>query len=166
MRYKKKKKSIISDFTLLRDDREKTPWNFLSEIWPMETKRLWVGDYTIKGFEDKIAIEKKSGIKELLTNLSAPNRETFKQFLEKLSTYQIKCIIVEEPLNSTQIDSVLRFLGKRSKNRVKLTAETIFFWTARIVIEYNIPMIYADKRSVREILPNVIKKAYQKALEK
>lgn len=166
MRYKKKEKVILAnDFTLLQDDREKRPWTFLSEIWPMETKRLWIGDYTIKGFEDKIAIEKKSGIKELLTNLNGVNRKTFKYFLEKLSTIPIKCIIVEEPLNSSQVYSVVKLLQKKSKNHSKLTADTIFYWTAYITIKYNIPMIYADKYTVKRILPNIIKTAYQKVSE-
>jgi len=166
MRYKKKKKTIpVESLTILYDDREKSPWMFLNGIWKMEKKRLWVGDYTVKGFEDKIAIEKKSGFKELLTNLNGGYRKTFKQFLEKLSTYPIKCIIVEEPLNSLQINSAIKLLQKKSKNRTKLTDETIFYWTGCITIKYNINMIFVEKHLVKRIVPRVIEMAYRKALE-
>ena len=70
MRYLKAKK-IPKQFTVLMDDREKKAWDLPYKV---ERKRLKTGDYTVKGFEDKIAIEKKSGLVELLNDLTAKYR--------------------------------------------------------------------------------------------
>jgi ERCC4-type nuclease len=166
MRYKTKlRKPVLNDFTILYDDREKKHWSFLSEKWMMERTRLKVGDYTIKDFEDKIAIEKKSGIAELITDLSAANRKTFERFLKKLSVYPVKCIIVEQPLTNPGIYSTINILNKKSKGKLRLNAFTIFYWTAVILIEYNIPIIFTDVTSSRQIIPVIFEAAYQKALK-
>lgn len=165
MRYIKKPKTKTpkSPLTILYDDREKAPWTFISDYWPMERKRLKVGDYIIKGFEDKFTLEKKSGILEILTDLSAPSRARFERFLEKLSAYPIKCIIVEETLSKSTIDRALKILYKKSRGKSKLTASTIYYWTAAITTKYNIPIIFVDKHTMKQVVVEVIKAAYQKA---
>ena len=161
-RYLKKKKQPAKKFTILYDDRERKPWMFLQERWQMERVHLKVADYTIQGFENQIAIEKKSGLAELFTDLTAKYRPTFVRFLKKLSEYPIKCIIVEQPLTNPGIYSTLNILRKKSRNKIKLTPDTIFYWTSVITIEYNISMVFTDKTSVRQIVPVVFEEAYKK----
>lgn len=167
MRYikSKKVKPVSNDFTVYFDDRERDPWLFISDYWTLERKRLKVGDYTIQGLENKFTLEKKSGLLEILTNLSAPNRKRFERFLEKLSTYPVKCIIVEEPLTNSGIYSALKILHKKSKGKSRLTASTIYYWTAAISVKYNIPIIFVDKPTLKHIVVEVIKAAYRKAQE-
>lgn len=54
---------------------------------------LQVGDYSIKGFEGKIAVERKT-IPDLL-NCLGNDRERFKRGLEKLQRYEWKGLVVE-----------------------------------------------------------------------
>ena len=166
MRYLKKPKTKTpkSGPTILFDDREHNPWTFISDYWPMERKRLKVGDYTIKGFENRFTLEKKSGLLEILTDLSAPNRKRFERFLEKPSAYPIKCMVVEDPLTNALIYSTLTTLRKKSRGKSRLIASTIYHWTAVITTKYNIPLLFMDKSVVKQTIPIILKMAYQKAL--
>ena len=130
-----KSKSKPRTITILIDDRERSPWNISHPDFKFEKCRLNVGDYTIKGFEDKVAIEKKSGIIELISNLSGKDRPRFKKFLAKLSKYPIKCIIIEDSFS--HIESAFRACTK-----THLEPASIYYWLSVINIEYNIPTIF------------------------
>jgi hypothetical protein len=164
-RYIKKPPPPDTNFTIVFDDREKEHWKFLSNTWAMKKKRLACGDYSIEGLENIIAIEKKSGIGELLSNLTGSSRPRFKRFLRRLSAYPIKCIIIEDELRSSSIDSILKTLHHKSNGRSKLTPETIFYWVSEIMHIYGIPILFVDAQTAHKILPFIFESAYKKALE-
>lgn len=45
--------------TIIQDSREQTPWLFPS-CYPVEVRAMTVADYSIKGFERRFAVERKS----------------------------------------------------------------------------------------------------------
>lgn len=161
MRYLKKKK-IPKQFTVLWDKREKRPWQL---PYKMEKAHLKTGDYTIKGFEDMVAIEKKSGLIELLNDLTAKYRPTFERFLKRLSKYPVKCIIVEDTLSELSISRALVHVKKKSGGRARLTSKTIYYWTAEIAAKYGIPIVFVGKASKAYILPEIFRAAFEKANE-
>ena len=139
MRYVRKKKRTNESFTILYDDRENNHWQFLSNRWTMKKKRLKTGDYSIEGFEDVVAIEKKSGFEELFANLTGKERPRFERFLRRLSKYPIKCIIVEDELR--HLERVWMIM-KRKAPKTRLLPSTIPYWVAKIVVEYKIPVLF------------------------
>ncbi len=151
MRYLKKQssksKSKPKTVTILYDDREHAPWVIDHPAFEFERHRLKVGDYTIKGFEDQVAIEKKSGIAELIANLSGKDRPRFKKFLYKLSKYPIKYIIIEDSLS--RIESAFRTCPK-----THLEPASIYYWISFINIKYNIPTLFisSNKQQRSEFL--------------
>jgi len=146
-RRKSKPKSKPRIITILVDDRERNPWTINHPDFRFEKQRLKVGDYTIKGFEDRVAIEKKSGIIELITNLSGKDRPRFKRFLEKLSKYPIKCIVIEDSLS--HIDAAFRACPK-----THLEPFSIYYWLSVITIKYKIPVLFigSNKQQRGELL--------------
>ena len=83
------------DFILVIDSREQAPL-FLDHPpkgLVMVRDTLEVGDYSIRGFEGKIAVERKT-IPDLL-NCLGNDRERFKRELEKLQGYEWRAIVVE-----------------------------------------------------------------------
>jgi len=162
MRYKKKPKPA-KPITIVYDDREKHPWRFLSVQWPMKKKRLKVGDYSIEGYEDKVAIEKKSGINELLADLAGSYRPTFERFLKKMSQYPVKLIVVEDAFINSDIYSKVAILKKKSRSR--LTIHTIYHWTIRIAAHYDIPILFLDPHSVRELVTTLFEQLQKKVQE-
>jgi len=143
----------VKKITIVIDDREKQGWKWLSDMYPVKTKRLKAGDYSIEGYEDKVSIEKKSGIPELLSNLTNNNRSRFERFLARLSKYPVKAIVVCEPLTEANVRYHLSVLYK--KTRCRLTEQTIYFWLARITIYYKIPIIFAGPLAVRNVVSNM-----------
>jgi hypothetical protein len=162
MRYIKKPKPVNNDFTILFDDREKHPWSL---HWAMKKTRLKTGDYTIEGFEDKICIEKKSGLSELLQDLNGQNRQTFIKFLNRMSKLPIKALVVEEELKSSLVFAKIALLNKKSKGRSQLTPQTIWFWTSEMMAVYGIPVLFVDKVTKKYVLPSLFKAAYKRAQE-
>jgi ERCC4-type nuclease len=100
-------------------------------------RRLPVADYTIKGYEDIIAVERKSGFKEFIGNLTGKKRMKFEKYLEKLAEYELGILVIEENLNSLQrVFRELKFS--------RMTPEGVFHWVNKIVVEYGIPVICMD----------------------
>ncbi len=141
MAYLPKKSSKLKSkypVTILCDDRERHPWKMPCKMFKLKKKRLKVGDYTIKGFEDIIAIEKKSGIVELISNLSSKDRPRFKAFLKRLSLYPIKCIVIEDSLSHIEA-------AFRSCPKTHLEPASIYYWLSVIMLQYNIPVLFIGK---------------------
>lgn len=144
------------------DDREKKPWDLPYKV---ERKRLKTGDYSLVGFENVIAIEKKSGLIELLNDLTADYRNTFEKFLKRLSKYPVKCIIVEDTLSELSISRALMHVRKKSGGRARLTSKSIYYWTAEIAAKYGIPIVFVGKASKAYLLPEIFRAAFEWANE-
>ena len=135
---KKKPSNCAWPYTIYVDDREKKGiWHIDHMQFKFVKKRLAVADYTIKGYEDIIAVEKKSGFKEFIGNLTGAKRPKFEKYLEKLSEYELGVIVIEG--NYSSLQRVFREL-KFSK----MTPEGVFHWTHKILAEYGIPVITMD----------------------
>ncbi len=85
---------VPDGFTLIIDTRENDPlFQRPPKGLPIIRTTLETGDYSILGFEGKIAVERKT-IPDLLSCLGN-DRERFKRELEKLQGYEWKAIVVE-----------------------------------------------------------------------
>lgn len=149
-----------ADYTILQDDREKHPWTCLHK--PVEVKRLKTGDYTIKGWEKQVAIEKKSGLVELLTNLSAPSRPRFVRFLKRLRDYQVRIIVVEQVCTEEAVRRAVAIVREKSQGRCCLDENTLWHWIGEIQTYYQIPMLMVEKRAVPYVVPKALDAAYRK----
>jgi len=159
MRIIKKPKLTVGKYVILQDDREKMPWSFLRFAFTIKKKRLKVGDYTFEGFEDLVAIEKKSGLEELLSDLTAGYRPTFERFLKKLSKVPIRIIIVED--NLSNLSKAIYILRRKTKSQ--LTENTICYWLAKIVMQYKIPVLFVGPKSMNQ--ETAILRMFEMALE-
>jgi len=110
---------------------------------------LALGDYTFKGFEDIVCIEKKSGWAEILTDISKPYRERFRAFLDKMSSVDIPLMIIED--TPSGITSACKY--------GRLTPESLYHWYSLIACEYNIPIMLVGKN--KTIKNKLIVKAFQ-----
>ncbi len=85
---------------IMIDQREKLPWKFDS---PTESALLQTADYSIRGLEHRIAIERKS-LDDLLGCVGR-NRERFTRELERLQGIQCRCVVVESSLEDIRAGS-------------------------------------------------------------
>jgi hypothetical protein len=131
----------------------------------MEKARLKVGDYTIKDYEEIIAIEKKSGLAELFTDLAMSYRPTFQRFLRRLSRYPIKVIVVQDSLNSGTLHRCLTELNRKSKGKIQMTEETLYYWVCEITLKYGIPILFVDSVVLTHILTRLFETVFREAQE-
>lgn len=76
---------------ILIDDREKRPWQFPG----VETKeaRLETGDYTVEGYEDRFAVERKS-LNDLATSMGN-GRDRFEAEIQRAQDFDEFAVVVE-----------------------------------------------------------------------
>lgn len=77
---------------LVIDSREQRPWDFGEDV---ETVRatLYAGDYSIEGFETRVAIERKS--LDDFVACCTRERQRFERELVRLASYDFAAVIVE-----------------------------------------------------------------------
>ncbi len=76
---------------IIIDTREQNPWTFSN--LPSEPGSLDTGDYSVKGLEHLISIERKS-LPDLLACIGR-ERNRFKRELQRLRAYRFRCLIIE-----------------------------------------------------------------------
>ncbi len=97
-------KLLIPNWTLIVDRREQMPWTFETITigtgkaeknlkLHQEPGTLPVGDYSIKGLEEEVAIERKS--KEDLFSTLSRGRDRFIRELSKLNNMKFAAVIIE-----------------------------------------------------------------------
>ena len=73
------------------DSREQCPWQF--ENLPSEPGSLATGDYSVRGLEHLIAVERKS-LDDLLSCVGI-HRDRFRRELQRLKAYRFRALIIE-----------------------------------------------------------------------
>lgn len=120
------------------DNREQLAYSFQDYDCTAESSTLGTGDYSIIGFEDKIAIERKS-IDDLLGCLTS-GRERFEKELARARSLDRFCVIVEASFEE---------LAKgmyRSQMRPHSACQSIIAWQIR----YGTAFVFAGSRKVAE----------------
>ena len=77
---------------IIIDTREQTPWSFPKEIETI-AGTLQAGDYSLKGFEKHIALERKS-MPDFISCCGS-ERERFTAELQRLKAYSLRAVIIE-----------------------------------------------------------------------
>ena len=84
------------NYTVIKDTREQDGWFFskYDKCSGMETSSLHTGDYTIKGFEDVVCVERKASISELANNLGK-KKKAFYAEMQRIKDFPFKFLIFE-----------------------------------------------------------------------
>jgi ERCC4-type nuclease len=84
------------DFTAVIDSREQNPLDLkLKDDKPVKTEvgTLYTGDYSIRGLENHVAIERKS-LSDLMGCIGG-SRERFEKEIIRLKAYPVRALVVE-----------------------------------------------------------------------
>lgn len=85
----------MNDFVVVCDTREKIPYEFSTDV-EVVSEKLDTGDYTIQGFEDVFAVERKS-LPDLLKSITW-ERERFKAEIVRADALLGFVVVVECPV--------------------------------------------------------------------
>jgi ERCC4-type nuclease len=149
-------------FTIIIDTREQIPWEF--GFHDTAKQKLDTGDYSILGFENIIAIERKKSVSELATNLSE-NR--FKDVLERLSKIKHPYMVFEFSLDEVYNFPVGSDIPKRMWDKLKISGNYIIKRLIEIQLQYNIQVIFCDDPSNAEKFSvSLMKRIYERYHQK
>ena len=147
-------KNNNSNFIICVDSREQRPYLFPDHL--VQQTALPAGDYSIKGFETQIAIERKQA-NEIYTNFGVA-RERFMRECEKLAGYERKAIIIENSLD--RLSDPPEYT--RAMTKSKLRRSHVIGAIGKIVIEFGIPIIFAGgRREGNELCHQFLKQYYR-----
>jgi len=123
----------IPKFTIIVDTREQRPLTF--EYAPGKTLEsepgtLYTGDYSIKGLEKHVCIERKS-IQDLMGCIGR-DRDRFERELDRMRGYEVKCLVVEGSWDDIEQQNY------RSKIHPNAAIGTLMGWIA-----LGIPIVMA-----------------------
>ena len=145
---------------IIIDTREQNPLVFRKTINFEESikAKLDVGDYSIKGYENKISIERKSPA-DLFHTLGKDHKR-FKRELERAMSYDYFAILVESPF-SVVIDKEFE-----NAHYCKMFGDTIIQICYTLKLKYGIDVIFCNGRSEATRIIKQIFKAYVKLRDK
>ena len=120
-------------FCIVQDTREQCPYTFAS-IDPapaVEIATLKAGDYSLKGFESQVAIERKSLIDTFST--FGQGRTRFERELERLSVMRYTSVVIE-----ADWDTIILTPPARSKLLPKTVVRSIAAWQIRYRVHFTV----------------------------
>lgn len=150
----------MKKFTILRDTREQEGkgWYFRSSANcdGMECVKLDVGDYAIKGLEDKILIERKT-VGDLWGTLgNQTNYQRFLRELERATNHRLKFLIIEG--NLSDID--------RGYVWSKVKPANIHAKLISLQVKHNMHVIFAGRSDQARIYTrNLMDKLFRYSLD-
>jgi len=99
---------ILPGYTVIKDSREQRGWTFDVHVPDRRPPRcegmiidtLQTGDYSLVGYTDILAIERKANFSELWINYSSKRRPAFEDEMERMSKIKHAYMIIEALLTS------------------------------------------------------------------
>lgn len=155
---------------IIKDDREKTGWDFPEDNFFSGTliKRVKFGDYTLEGL-DNIFLERKNSTGEIGYNLIT---ERFWALIENIKYHKYKYIIIEAsfddiinyPLNSQLKTPIWNHATKKWMVNVatKIKPQFLIDTLARLGVEFGISVIFAgNKLNAEKLAHSILKEIYK-----
>ena len=129
------------EFCLIVDTREQAPYAFEQYSVNLDRAALPAGDYSIKGFEDKAAIERKS-LDDLIGCLMGDNRGRFERELVKLRSYELAAVVVEANLQDLA----------RGRYQSQMTPRAALQSITAFHIRHGLPFLFCSDRPGAEYM--------------
>lgn len=142
---------ITVPFTVLVDSREKASYRFTGLradaaqnrrdlIVPTQWVHLKTGDYSIKGLEGMVTVERKS-LTDLFSTLGQ-HRERFEREHQRMTEMRAAMVVIESSWLA-----ILHWPPERSKLNPKVVFRTAASWMVR----YGVPWVTAENRRLAEV---------------
>jgi hypothetical protein len=144
-------------FTIIIDTREQIPWEF--GFHNTAKKKLDTGDYTIEGFENILAIERKKSVSEIATNLS---ESRFSDVLDRLSKIKYPYMVFEFSLDEVYSFPVGSDIPKKLWDKLRISGNYIIKRLIEIQLKYNIQVVFCgDSDNAEKFSVSLMKRIYE-----
>lgn len=135
----------MSRFCVIKDTREKDGWDFPESNTCLGTviKKLDTGDYSAKGYEDLVCIERKKSTSEIANNISQPR---FKRELERMQKFKYRFLICEFSFRDVKQFPLNSGIPEKALANLKISSNYLMRCISEIQILYGINVVFADNR--------------------
>lgn len=140
---------------IIIDTREKTPWTFEGQKGiTTERATLKSGDYSIEGFEQRVAVERKS-LDDWIGSVMR-ERARFYRELERLRAFDFRCVIIEASTRDLH----------SSRVKARVSPASIMGFVADVSVSQCVPVYLAGDRGQAQVLAGALLKACEKRFQK
>lgn len=122
--------------TIVVDTREQLPYTFSAPGVSTLRGTLQTGDYSLLGYETRVAIERKT-LNDFVGSITR-ERQRFMREVERMKTFQSKAIVVEA--NWSDVVSQLY--------RSKAHPASVFGSTIALIVDHEIPVYFLSSRHI------------------
>lgn len=156
--------SEVIPYMVLRDNREQKPQDFAPyktayhHCLGTEDTTLTTGDYTIKGLEDKLCVERKGSISELANNLGR-GKLRFMDEIGRMASFPHKFIICEFPISDLYGWPQTAKMSNWAKKNTKIRANYLLKCMTEFEVQNGIHVLYfADAKEANKYMSNLFKR--------
>ena len=121
---------------IIVDTRERMPYVFDSQFVQVTRSALPAGDYSLVGYERRVAVERKS-LGDFVQSV-IHNRARFEREIIKLREYDAACVLIEAELGDVVAH---RYRGYAHPNAVIGSAIALF-------VDHGVPFIFGSTREI------------------
>ena len=134
-------------YIVLRDTREKTGWDFKTHDkcravvdWGLKT-----GDYTVRGLEKHLVVERKASTGELAMNLGK-KRSAFEAEIKRMNNFRWKYILCE-----FSIDDLMNFpensgIPKKQLQYVRMNGKFMWKKLCEYQEQHGVQVVFCDNK--------------------
>ena len=138
--------------TVVVDSREQEPYIFDSEGVRATRRTLPAGDYSLDGWEEAVAVERKT-LEDLVSTLIR-SRKRFHKELERLAGYSSACVVVEANLG----DILTRSYPSGAHPNAVLGS------VVSIVVDFRIPVFFcSDRQGAQAFVEGYLRRVHRMA---
>ena len=141
-------------FIIIKDSREQKGLDFPG--YTVEVAKLPTGDYTIKGLEDTLFIERKYKISEFYANCT---QDRFWKEMERAKPFTHKFLVLEFTYDDVLAIPYSLNLPKTQWAQLKLKPQYIVKCIGDIQVKYGVHVVFAGNReTAAEMIINIMKR--------
>lgn len=148
---------IDTDFTIIIDTREQKPWLFQHQA--TANIKLDTGDYSIQGYENVLAIERKRNVAEVANNIT---EKRFKDVIDRLSKIKHSFILLEFDLQDVMTYPIGSDIPRKLWDKIRISPAFIIKHLIDLQLDHNIKVIFCGNSTNAEKLALSIMKKIHK----
>lgn len=138
------KAAVKPTYKIVVDTREQNPWVFKEgeQCEKILSQALPTGDYSLEGFEDVFAIERKGCVAEVAQNVL---QKRFENELARLSAMPFPFIVCEFTVEQLMQYPANTDIPWKKRRFIKLRGPFILKRLCEFMVKYGVPVIFAGE---------------------
>ena len=150
----------MAKYTVIKDTREQDGWFFspYDRCEGMEVDTLHTGDYTLKGFEDVVCVERKASVSEIAMNLGK-KKKPFQDEMERMRDFEFSFMILE-----FNMEDVIKYpegsrVPRSARSKVRVTGKYLIKCLMEFQIWYDTKILFCgDKNNAFLVCNSIFKR--------